>query len=206
VSGGNITREDIRHEDIVDAVEQASDGLTSIIFTGKTIVSTTGATTTVVLSGVDLLRDPEILENLDIVILAGTTGADGTYTVNQRIDGTSFTVNETIADSTGGTCEAQNPSGARKTGLDPTNVSGVTAKNMQTAMEELSSATGADDKKVQVNAVDASFDYLLAKLQAGTGISLAAVDIGGGVLQVKIDATGGVADSAWRRHFLLMGA
>ena len=94
MSGGNITREDIRHDDIVDAVESASDGITSIIFTGKTVVSTTSSSKVVVLSGVDILRDPEILEELDIIILSGTTGADGTYTVDQRIDSTSFSVKE----------------------------------------------------------------------------------------------------------------
>lgn len=140
MSGGNIIREDIRHEDIVDAVEMASDGLTSVIFTGAAVVSTTSSTKTVVLSGVDLLRDPEIVENLDIIILAGTSGgaADGTYTVNARVDGASFTVNEAIADSTGGTCEAQNPSGALRTGCDPTDVINVSATNVQEALEQLS--------------------------------------------------------------------
>ena len=139
MSGGNIIREDIRHEDIVDAVEQISDGTTSVIFTGATVVSTTSSTKTVVLSGVDLLRDPEIIENLDIIVLAGTSSgaADGTYTVDARVDGTSFTVNETIADSTGGTCEARNPSGARRTGFDATGLTVVTANNVQDAIEEL---------------------------------------------------------------------
>ena len=142
MAGGNITREDIRHDDIVDAVELASDGLTSIIFTGATVVSTTSSTKTVVLSGVDLFRDPEIVENLDIIILAGTSGgaADGTYSVDARVSSTSFTVNEAIADSTGGTCEAQNPSGARRTGCDPTAIANSTATNVQAVLEDLDDA------------------------------------------------------------------
>lgn len=139
MAGGNITKEDIRHDDIVDAVELASDGTTSVIFTGKTVVSTTNSTKTVVLSGVDILRDPEIIENLDLITLAGTSGgaADGDYTVDARVDSTSFTVNEAIADSTGGTCEAQNPSGASRTGVDPTNIDNVTETTVQEALERL---------------------------------------------------------------------
>lgn len=140
MSGGNITREDIRHEDIVDAVEQASDGLTSIIFTGKTVVSTTSSSKVVVLSGVDLLRDPEIIEELDIVILAGTTGADGAYTVDQRIDSTSFSVKEAIADSTGGTCEVRNPPGARKVGVNSGSMVYSSADNVQEVLEDLDGA------------------------------------------------------------------
>lgn len=145
MASGNITREDIRHDDIVDAIELASDGTTSIIFTGATVVSTTSGTKTVVLSGVDILRDPEIVENLDIIILAGTSGggaADGTYTVNARVDSTSFTVNESIADSTGGTCEAQNPSGSSRTGFDPTGLTNTTATNVQDAIEDLDGVAG----------------------------------------------------------------
>ncbi|MBT8428377.1 MAG: hypothetical protein KJN79_00550 [Gammaproteobacteria bacterium] len=140
MAGGNIIREDIRHEDIVDAVELESDGLTSVIFTGATLVSTTSGTKTVVLSGVDLERDPEIVEAGDIIILAGTSGggaADGTYTVAARIDDLTFTVNEAIATSTGGTCETQNPSGASKVGFDDTGLTYVDASNVQDAIEDL---------------------------------------------------------------------
>lgn len=143
MSSGNITREDIRHEDIVDAVELASDGQTSIIFTAATVVSTTSGTKTVVLSGVDILRDPEILENGDIVILSGTSGggaADGTYTVDARVTSTSFTVQESIADSTGGSCEAQNPSGASKVGFDPSGLVNTSATDVQEALSDLDGA------------------------------------------------------------------
>jgi len=139
---GNVTKEDIRHSDFVDAIEQASDGTTSIIFTGKTVVSTVSGTKLVTLSGVDLYRDPEVLENIDIIILAGTTAADGTYSVDAVQSPTTFTVNETIADSTGGTCEARNPSGARRTGFDPSGLTYLTKTNVQEALEEVDANLG----------------------------------------------------------------
>ena len=200
---GGIAREDLEDLDIVDAVELASDG-TAEIFTGATVTSTTSSSKQVVLSGVDLYRDPEQLEPDDLITLSGTPEADGDYTVDTIVNSTTFTVNEAISDSTGGTCDAFHPPGASKVGIDPTNISGVTATDVQEAMEELSAATGADDKKVQVDAADASYDYLLAKLQAGTNITLTAVDTGGGVKQVKIDSGAG-AGNVWWRHFLTMG-
>lgn len=194
---GGISREDIEDVDIVDAIELASDG-TTVFVDDATVVSTTASTKRIVLSGVDLIYDKdERVEVGDIIILSGTSGADGTYTVSDIIDQTTLEVSEAIADSTGGTADLIHPSGASKVGLDPSNVSGVTATEMQTAMEQLSAATGADDKKVQVNGSDASYDYLLAKLQAGSNITLTAVDIGGGVLQVKIDASG---TTDWTTH------
>lgn len=142
MAGGNVTKEDIRHDDIVDTIELASDGLTSTIFSGATVVSTTSSTKTVVLSGVDILRDPEILENGDLITLAGTSGgaADGNYTVNERVTSTSFTVNESIADSTGGTCDAENPSGASRVGCDSTDFDNVAADTVQEALELLGPA------------------------------------------------------------------
>lgn len=191
MAGGNITKEDIRHDDIVDAVELASDGLTSIIFTGATVVSTTSSTKTVVLSGVDLLRDPEIVENLDLITLAGTSGgaADGDYTVDARVSSTSFTVNETIADSTGGTCEAQNPSGARRTGVDPTNITNSTAKNVQTVLEDLDSAiVGGGITEAQHEALDT----LTHDLTEGHTVTITKTS--GKVSQVLAEVTPGGTD------------
>lgn len=201
-----IAKEDLRDADVVDATELASDG-TSTYITGATVVSTTAATKRIVFSGIDLEHDlDERAEPKDTVVLSGTSGADGTYTIANVIDSTTVDVEESIVDSTGGTANFRHPTGASKVGLDPTNVSGVTATEMQTAMEQLSSATGADDKKVQVDAADASFDYLFAKLQQGTNITLTKVDTGGGVKVVKIDAAGGGGGGdIWWRHFFTMG-
>jgi hypothetical protein len=122
MSGGDISREDLRNADVIDAIELASDGTTSI-FSGVTVVSTSSGTKQVVLSGVDLWRDDDQITNGDKVTLTGTTGgADGTYTVD-AISTTSqvtFTVQEAIADSTGGTCDAVYPPGALRVGFDPT--------------------------------------------------------------------------------------
>lgn len=191
-----LTKEDLRDAAIVDAIELASPG-TTVFITGATVVSTTASTKRIVLSGVDLVHDlDERVEPKDLVTLTGTTAADGTYTIANVIDSVTVDVEETIADSTGGTADVKHPPGAGKVGLDPTNVAGVTATEMQTAMEELSAATGADDKKVQVDAGDASYDYLFAKLQQGTNVTLTKVDTGGGVKVVKIDAaTSGITEA-----------
>lgn len=139
--GGGIRREDIEDVEIVDAVELASDA-TAQIFTGATVVSTTAATKRVVFSGIDLLRAPEELEENDILVLSGTTGADGTYTIDSVVDDVTAEVQESIADSTGGTAEARHPAGASKVGCDPTNISDVTADNVQEALEQLSTLSG----------------------------------------------------------------
>jgi len=133
---GGIRKEDLEDLDVVDAVELASDG-TSAIFTGATVVSTTAATKRVVLSGVDLYRDPEALEPGDLITLSGTTGADGNYTVDAIVDGVTFSVVESILDSTGGTCTAKHPPGALKVGFDPSGMSTITANNVQEALMEL---------------------------------------------------------------------
>lgn len=138
---GGIRKEDVEDLDFVDAVELASDGTTEI-FTGGTVVSTTAATSQVVLSGLDLYRDPEALEPGDLITLSGTTGADGDYTVASIVSSTTFTVSEAIVDSTGGTCTAHHPPGALKVGFDSTGLTVVTANTVQEAIEELD-AVGA---------------------------------------------------------------
>jgi hypothetical protein len=141
---GGITKEDLEDLDIVDAEELASDGSSSFqIFSGVTTVSTTSSTKRVVLSGIDLLDRDDPLEAEDIVILSGTSGADGTYTVDDVVDSVTFDVNESIADSTGGTCEARHPPGAQKVGLDDTGLTNVTADNVQDAITDLDGAISA---------------------------------------------------------------
>lgn len=143
----------LNDEELVGTEELLADG-TDIIFSGATVVSTTTGTKVIVLSGVDLFREPEQLEEFDTVTLAGTSpDVDGDYTVQDVLTLTSFSVKEAIGDSTGGTCTAKYPSGARKVGFDPTGLSYVAATNVQEAIEELDasvSGSGADDDQVKV--------------------------------------------------------
>lgn len=131
----------LNDEEWIGAEELAADG-SDAIFAGATVVSTTSGTKTIVLSGVDLFRPPEELEENDKVILTGTSGglADGTYTVDSITAIATLVVKEAIADSTGGSCDARHPSGAAKVGLDPTGMGNVTATDVQGAMEELDGA------------------------------------------------------------------
>lgn len=143
----------LNDEEFVGTEELLSDG-TDIIFSGATVVSTTTGTKVVILSGVDLFREPEELEEFDSVTLSGTSpDVDGTYTVDEVLSMTSFSIKEAIAGSTGGTCTAKYPSGGRKVGFDPTGLTNTTATNIQDAMEELDASItgGGDDDQVKDN-------------------------------------------------------
>lgn len=130
----------LNDEELVGTEELLADGTVNI-FTGATVVSTTTGTKVVVLSGVDLFREPEQLEEFDTVTLSGTSpDVDGDYTVDEVLTLTSFSVKEAIGSSTGGTCTAKYPSGARKVGFDPTALVNVTATNIQDAIEEVDAA------------------------------------------------------------------
>lgn len=138
----------LNDEELVGTEELLSDG-TDTIFSGATLVSTTTGTKVVVLSGVDLFREPEQLEEFDTVTLAGTSpDVDGDYTVDEVLSLVSFSIKEAIASSTGGTCTARYPSGARKVGFDPTGLTNITETNVQDAIEELTnSALTAEQHK-----------------------------------------------------------
>jgi len=135
-----ISRYDINDLEIVDAVELASDGTTAIA-TGVTVVSTTSSTKRVVVSGIYLIEDPSTrVEPKDKIVLTGTTGADGTYTVDSVVSDVVVVVVEAIADSTGGTAEFRHPPGALRTGFDPTGKINIAAHNVQDAIGELDTA------------------------------------------------------------------
>ena len=195
-----IDIKDIKDPGIVSAAELSADG-TDNYNTSVTVTSTTSSSKQIVFSGVYLIHDADDrAESGDKVILSGTSGADGTYTINTVIDDTTVSVVESINDSTDGTAEFRHPPGSTRVGIDPTNIEGVTSTELQEGLEQLSQATGSDDKKVQVDATDASYDYLYDKLQAGSDVTLSKVDTGGGVKVVKIDSEG-----RWWRRFLIMG-
>lgn len=152
-----ISKTDLNDLDIADAYELRSDGygLNSIYFT-TTVVSTTSGTKTVV---VNLASDGEGIlysydhpvEPDDIVHLYGTTGADGYYTVATIIDDLTFTVNETIATSTGGSAEFRYPAGALKIGFDPRNTTHVFHNNVQQAIEDLDVAISGGSTSISTN-------------------------------------------------------
>ena len=141
-----IRKEDIVDVDIVDAVELASDG-TTVFVNDATVVSTTSSTKTVVISGEDIVFDKEEhLEVNDIVVITGTSGGlgDGTFTVSSITNSTTFVVNETIGDSTGGIVDFKHPPGASRVGCDPTGISHTSSTNVQDALEDISSAIGGE--------------------------------------------------------------
>jgi len=133
----------LNDEELVGTEELLSDG-SDIIFSEATVASTTTGTKVVVLSGVDLFREPEQLEEFDKVALSGTSpDVDGTYTVDEVLSLVSFSIKEAIGSSTGGTCTALYPSGSRKVGFDPTGLLNVTEIDVQGAIEELDGAVSA---------------------------------------------------------------
>ena len=74
----------------------------------------------------------------DIAHIYGSSGGgDGYYTVNQVLSDTTFSVNEPIADSTGGNVDFLYQSGSTFIGLDPVGMIDVTGTTVQQAVQEL---------------------------------------------------------------------
>lgn len=134
-----IRKEDIVDADVIDAVELASDG-TTVFVDNATVVSTTASTKTVVISGEDVVFDKEEhLEINDIVVITGTSGGlgDGTFTVASITNSTTFVVNETIGDSTGGTADFIHPSGSTKVGVKSSTLTLSSSDNLQSVLEDI---------------------------------------------------------------------
>lgn len=138
-----IDKKDIRDLDIVDADELISDGYS--VYLTSTVISTTNSTSIIVINlpsdGEGILTGKDHLVNpSDRVYLVETSEglADGYYIVNEVLTDTTFSVNESIADSTGGTIYFMYPVGASNIGFDPTGLSNVTSHNIQGAIRELS--------------------------------------------------------------------
>lgn len=142
---GGIAIEDIEDSDLLSRAELLSDGTLSAEYLSASCVSTSNALQQVTVSGVDLLllRDTP-LEDGDKVVLAGSTAADGTYTINAVMSAFIFSVYETIPDSTGGTLSFRYPAGASQIGLDASSLVMNVDPNLQAF----------------VNAVDQDLSYI----------------------------------------------
>lgn len=141
-----IRKEDIADLDFVDAYELQSDGYSNnhIYLSGVSVVSTTALTKTIVINlapdgGGILYSKDHPVESKDIVYLSGTSGgtANGFYTVDQVLSDTSFTVNESISNSTGGSALFKYPSGASKVGFDSRLTNHTNADNLQQAVQDI---------------------------------------------------------------------
>jgi hypothetical protein len=73
----------------------------------------------------------------DIVHLYGSSAADGYYTINQVLSDTTFSVNEPIANSTGGSADFIYNAGSTLVGLDPVGMIDVTGTTVQQAIFQL---------------------------------------------------------------------
>lgn len=139
-AGNRVGIEDVLDSDFVGARELASDG--TDVYLILPIVSTTalGVVTLNITSLPNgLIRDREApVEIEDILLISGATpaGADGYYTVNS-IDEDEVTVAESMIASTGGSAEFVHPSGASRTGFDPTALANTDADNVQDAIEDI---------------------------------------------------------------------
>lgn len=132
-----ISKEDIKDLDIVDSTELASVGSTPYR-TGDTVTSTTSGTKLVTFPGtVNLIYGDDTVEAGDKIVLVGTTGADGTYTVNSIISNQTLDVVETISTSTGGSASFINKPGAFRVGVDTTAFNYTTATEVHTALKDL---------------------------------------------------------------------
>jgi len=146
-----IRKEDLDDLDIVDSIELASDGYT--VYLTSTIFSTINAGSVITINypsdgeGLITGRDHSA-QTGDRVRLTGTSGglADGYYIVNSIISETSFSVNEVIASSTGGTIYFMYSAGAKSVGFDPSGLITITANNVQDAIKEIAfNSTGISE-------------------------------------------------------------
>jgi hypothetical protein len=138
-----ISKADISDADIVDSYELKSDGYSSnsIYFT-TTVVSTAAGTKTIIVNsasdGTGLLYSHDHpLQAGDIAWLSGTSAADGYYTVASIINDTTFTVNENIASSSGGSVQFRYSSGGSKVGINSANLTYSKSNNVQAVLNDL---------------------------------------------------------------------
>lgn len=131
-----IRKSDIVDVEIVDRLELASSGSGYVWKSGVAVVSTTNATKRVVVSGYSTGDYDDPLAAGDIIVISGSTGADGVYDVATVVDSSSFDVVQELPNSTGGSATFKFPPGASQVGYNPTGTS-LTATNVQAAIAQL---------------------------------------------------------------------
>ena len=143
MSDNRISKEDVRDDDFVDAIELASDGYSNSYRT-VSLVSTTAANRNVV---IDTPTVFDRLDNVDEPLQVGdivriTAGAAfGTYTVELIVDpADTFRVFESIPDSVGNSADLYHPPGATHIGVDVTNIVNSDGENLQEVLEDLDAA------------------------------------------------------------------
>ena len=142
-----FTVEDVEDVEFVDAVELISDGSTA--YKSVSISSTSSIASTITISTSPPLNldgfvygdDP--VEPGEKITITGSTGADGTYTIDTVVDNNNITVVEPIVNSTGGSGSIRRLPGAKLVGVDPTSLTNVSANDVQTALEHLDSSISA---------------------------------------------------------------
>jgi len=133
-----LSRKDIGDLEIIDAEELLSDG--TVEYHSDDVTSVVSGVVTV---SNDDLRNPDIAPEVDdIFVLTGATAGNGTYTINTVTGAYTFTVNEAIPDSTGGSASFRHPSGALKVGVDPSQLYNSTQTNLQGVIEDIDAVAG----------------------------------------------------------------
>lgn len=137
-----IRKSDIFRSDIISPPELSSDGY-YVYLPLVSSVSTTSSTKIVVIhpipdgEGLTLPAFDHPAKSGDIAHITGSSGADGYYTINTILSDTSFTVTESISDSTGGFVDFIYPVGAGLVGFNPTGLTITDSTNVQGAIKDI---------------------------------------------------------------------
>ena len=133
---------DILNSEVFSEIQLSSDGYTEY-YSGVTVISCTAIDNTFLVNpflNISLL-DPEARISIkDVVLLYGSSAADGYYVISEILDQTHFTVFGYLNNSTGGTLQFFYPPGASKIGFNPINTCVVTSTNVQGAISQLDAA------------------------------------------------------------------
>jgi hypothetical protein len=182
--------------DFENAYQLDASGTTSpTVYLTTTVVSTTSGTQTVVINlpsnGEGILNGRDNPANPgDYVVLSGTSGADGTYTIATVVSDTSFTVVGTINTSTGGSVNFEYPPGASKIGVDPAGLCIVTDTTVQGAIEQLDTAVCSSTTSIETLNV-----VLPAQYDEVTGVVTGLAGTPVGVIGISMFEVGVVVQS-----------